>query len=78
MKNRVSHATRNPPCTRRPFPYVSPYLGVPVKRLRCESEPVEPEPDHTGGGKVHGFSIPDQSVATWRKTCKNNSLLRAF
>jgi hypothetical protein len=42
-----------------------PDLGEPAlsDRLRCESEPVEPEPDHTGGGKVHGFSIPDQSVA---------------
>jgi len=39
-------------------PYMQMYLGVAcgwkTAGLRCESEPVEPEPANTGGGKVSG------------------------
>src|SRR3990167_2889852 len=44
-------------CTLRRSAYFQRHLGVPT-RLRCESGPVEPEPDHTGGGKVHGILHP--------------------
>ena len=33
-----------------------PYLGVPITAEMQICEPVEPEPDNTGGGKVEALS----------------------
>ena len=55
------------PCAQTSKPYLPTYLGVPDNRLRCASGPVEPDPDHTGGGKVLVKSTPFPPVAKWRE-----------